>query len=81
MIFFLQRILYNTFVLRLLGEVVRTFYIQRFFPLISPNGMNQNKDKTQQNAFSETHVFKNNKCHEILSFVIARRQKNVRLPD
>ena len=78
MIFFLQRILYNTFVLRLLGEVVRTFYPTIFFPLISPNGMNQTREKTQQNAFSETHVLKNIKCHEILSFVIARRQKNVR---
>ena len=29
--FFLQRILYNTFVLRRLGEVVRTFYPTIFF--------------------------------------------------
>ena len=29
--FFLQQILYNTFVLRLLGEVVRTFYPTIFF--------------------------------------------------
>ena len=57
-----------------------TYFISNdFFPLISPNGMNQTREKTQQNAFSETHVFKNIKCHEILSFVIARRQKNVRL--
>ena len=38
--------LYNTFVLRLLGEEVPT------------NGMDQNREKIQQNSFSETRVVK-----------------------
>ena len=48
--------LYNTFVLRLLGEEVPAFYPTIFF--LSPNGMDQNREKIQQNSFSETHVVK-----------------------
>ena len=46
--------LYNTFVLRLLGEEVPAFYPTIFF--LSPNGMDQNREKIQQNSFS--HVVK-----------------------
>ena len=49
--------LYNTFVLRLLGEEVPAFYPTILF--LSPNGMNQNREKIQQNSFSETLVVKN----------------------
>ena len=41
-----------------------TYFLSNdFFPVFSPNGMNQNREKIQQNAFSETHVFKNKDCH------------------
>ena len=49
--------LYNTFVLRLLGEEILTFYPTIFF-FLSPNGMDQNREKIQQNSFLETYVVK-----------------------
>ena len=47
--------LFNTSVLRLLGEVVRTFYPTILF--LSLNGMNQIKE-IQQNAFSDSCIQK-----------------------
>ena len=72
--------LFNTAVLRLLGEVVRTFYTTIFF--LSLNGMNQRK-KIQQNAFSDSCIQKWRLPRKaILSFVIYHAtlsQKNVTL--
>ena len=43
-------------------KYVRSIHELFFFPLISTNGINQNREKIQQYAFSETHVFKNKDC-------------------
>ena len=43
-------------------KYVRSIHELFFFPLISTNGMNQNREKIQQYAFSEIDVFKNKDC-------------------
>ena len=47
---------YNTFFYVCLAKKY-LLSIQRFF-FLSPNGMDQNREKIQQNSFSETHVVK-----------------------